>query len=248
MQNPPVPIENFDLYIERLGRALGYNIQQIPDLRTSFRNFNRQDKYKLIQNTQEFVDRLLDADQQLQALALPNGILEPYMDEIGDNWYAMNEQLVQLQILSLIQKKEDCQAVIKELLKLLSNKIKTVNEVLKANLEQPPSNPPQQPQQPQQFQQFQQDQMNSQGDIANRLQSLANRTFPAPRFQAAANNPSLRSRTAAELQEQLGQQDLRLPEAGGGVRNLRGGSNDNVYMNKYLKYKNKYLSLKKNSI
>jgi len=237
MQNPPVPIENFDLYIERLGQALGYNIQQIPDLRTSFRNFNRQDKYKLIQNTQEFVDRLLDADQQLQALALPNGILEPYMDEIGDNWHAMNEQLVQLQILSLIQKKEDCQAVIKELLKLLSNKIKTVNEVLKANLEQPPSNPPLQ------------DQMNSQGGIAQpRFRALANRTIPAQRFQAAAENPALRSRTAAELQERLGQQDLRLPGAGGIVRNLGGGSNDNVYMNKYLKYKNKYLSLKKNSI
>jgi hypothetical protein len=235
-------LPEFDRYIEDLARALGYSDLQIPGLRDSFQNFNRQDKYKLIQNTETVVQSLLDVDLKLSSL--PNGILQPYMNEIGENWTAMNDQLAQLQILSLIQKKEDCQAVIKELLGILNTKIKTVNDVLRANLGQS-SNPSQQPQQPQQPQQ----QENSQGGVARQnFQGLVNRFNPASRFQAAASNPALRSQAANEVQERLAQSGQSGLPGLDNVRRQGGGSNDDVYMNKYLKYKNKYLSLKKNSI
>jgi hypothetical protein len=229
MQNPQSPrlntLENFDLYIEQLGRALGYTDGQLPALRESFQNFNRQDRYKLIQNTQPVVERLLAVDQQLQSLALPNGILAPYMNEIGTSWNQMNEQLAQLQILSLIQKKEDCQEVIKELLRILNDKIRTVNDVLRANLGQPSN--PQQPQQDQNPQQPQQQDQNPQGGVARQnFQSIVNRAnpnlsrpnFPGQRFADVVQADA--ARFGPRAQQNQGQ---------------AGGSNDDV-------------SLKKNSI
>jgi hypothetical protein len=219
MQNPqPVQneIANFNEYIRRLGLALGYPDDQIPMLINSFVNFNRQDRYKLITNTQQYVDSLLAVDQELASL--PNGILKPYMQEIGENWNNMNQQLAQLQILSLIQKKEDCQAVIKELLRILNDKIRTVNDVLKANLGQSPSNPPQS------------GQSSSSGGI-NRFQDAVRLSRPDP------NSGERFRQTVLDATSRFGP----------GRSNQGGGSND-PYINKYLKYKNKYLSLKKNSI
>ena len=246
MENPQPrgqnEIEKFNDYIRRLGLALGYTDAQIPMLINSFVNFNRQDRYKLINNTQQYVDSLLAVDQQLAGL--PNGILKPYMQEIGENWYAMNKQLAELQILSLIQKKEDCQEVIKELLRILNEKIKTVNDVLKANLGQS-SNPSQQSQQSQQLQQLQQPGNPQGGIVRQNFQDLVNRSNSASRFQAAASNPDLRSQAAEELRE------LQARSARSGLPDLNsrsqgGGSNDDIYMNKYLKYKNKYLNIKNN--
>lgn len=215
MQNPqPVQneIANFNEYIRRLGLALGYPADQIPMLINSFVNFNRQDRYKLITNTQQYVDSLLAVDQELASL--PNGILKPYMQEIGENWNNMNQQLAQLQILSLIQKKEDCQAVIKELLRILNDKIRTVNDVLKANLGQSPSNPPQS------------GQSSSSGGI-NRFQDAVRLSRPDP------NSGERFRQTVQDATSRFGL----------GRSNQGGGSND-PYINKYLKYKNKYLSLK----
>jgi hypothetical protein len=206
-QNPQLQaVPDFDNYITQLGRALGYNDAQIPELRASFQNFNRRDRYKLIQNTQLAVDRLLQADRDLQDLS--RGILEPYMQEIGPNWNAMNEQLAQLQILSLIQKKEDCQEVIKELLRILNEKIKTVNDVLRANLGQ--SNPQSGNLGQPNPQSGNLGQPNPQSGNLDRMSNFA-RTFNAAR----AFDPSL---TASRVSD---------------PRQL-GGSNDDVYMNKYL--------------
>jgi len=127
-----VPIDRFNDYIRQLGRALSFPEDQIEVLIQSFQYFNRQDRYRLITDTQRYVDNLLIADQELQRL--PNTILQSYMPDIRDNWNAMNEQLAQLQILSLIQRKEDCSGVIKELLNILGKKIETVNGILKQNL------------------------------------------------------------------------------------------------------------------
>lgn len=228
MENPQPQgqneIEKFNDYIRRLGLALGYTDAQIPMLINSFVNFNRQDRYKLINNTQQYVDSLLAVDQQLAGL--PNGILKPYMQEIGENWYAMNKQLAELQILSLIQKKEDCQEVIKELLRILNEKIKTVNDVLKANLGQS-SNPSQQPQQLQQSE-------NPQGGVASqRFQNLARSTIPG-------NQSAFRDVVQQKMQNYGPAQNQ--------PQNQRAGGSNDPYMNKYLKYKNKYLSLKKNRI
>ena len=47
-----------------------------------------------------------------------------------------NKNLVELQILTLIQKKENCDKVIDGLLDVLNKKIKIVNDTLKENLTQ----------------------------------------------------------------------------------------------------------------
>ena len=244
-------LPDFNEHMRNLGQALGYPEPLIDQLIRSFQVFNRQDKYKLIVDTRQYVDSLIQVDRQLANL--PNGILLPYMDEIGDNWKEMNNQLTQLQILSLIQKKEDCQEVIKELLRILNDKIRTVNEVLKANLGQPSS------------QQSQEVPQGGVGSPASRLQDVAPRAPSASRLQDVAYRAPSASRLqdavsrASRLQAASNSSDLRSPAPfkppghglgvfSGPPLNSGGGSNNDVYMNKYLKYKNKYLSLKKNSI
>jgi len=240
-QFPITTIDNFNDHITRLGLALSFSEDQIQRLQASFRIFNDRDRYRLIANTQTYVDNLVQADRDLQLLQ--SNALAPYMDQIRAGWNEMNNQLAELQILSLIQKKEDCSAVIKELLDLLNRKIKTVNEVLKANLGQPEANP-------------------SQGGLSSasedfnrsslrdRLQSAARSVsrpeqFPGERFQQTVQQATDRYgsrqqfQNLQQLQQQLNQQ---LPGQGSNLRQA-GGSND-PYMNKYLKYKNKYLSLK----
>ena len=246
-------LPDFNEHMRNLGQALGYPEPLIDQLIRSFQVFNRQDKYKLIVDTRQYVDSLIQVDRQLANL--PNGILLPYMDEIGDNWKEMNNQLTQLQILSLIQKKEDCQEVIKELLRILNDKIRTVNEVLKANLGQPSS------------QQSQEVPQGSVGSPASRLQDVAPRapSASASRLQDVASRAPSASRLqdavsrASRLQAASNSSDLMSqapfkpsghgPSVFSGLPPRKGGgSNNDVYMNKYLKYKNKYLSLKKNSI
>jgi len=241
-------IQTFNDHIVRLGTALSFNGDQIQRLQNSFQTFNDRDRYRLIANTQTYVQSLVQADAGLQSLQ--SSTLAPYMEQIQEGWNEMNNQLAELQILSLIQKKEDCSAVIKELLDLLNKKIKTVNEVLKANLGQPEANPPQ-------------------GGLSSASEDLA-RTSSRDRFQNAArlaSSPSSRFRQTGlqalqqdrfgstvqevqglqqQLNQQLQQQQLQqqlnqqLPGPGQG----QGGGSNDPYMNKYLKYKNKYLSLK----
>lgn len=164
--------QDFTNFVIRLGKALSLDEPKQEKLKAVLVNFSNGDKYKLISEIDKYVINLEEIDKQL--IGLKTGILEPYMGAIENNWNSMNEQLAQLQILSLIQRKENCEEVIKELLGILSKKIATVNDILKNNLGQPIS-----------------------------------------QSSVQAN------------QEQAG------------------GSNNDKYMNKYLKYKNKYLSLKK---
>jgi len=239
-QFPITTIDNFNDHITRLGLALSFSEDQIQRLQASFRIFNDRDRYRLIANTQTYVDNLVQADRDLQLLQ--SNALAPYMDQIRAGWNEMNNQLAELQILSLIQKKEDCSAVIKELLDLLNRKIKTVNEVLKANLGQPEANP-------------------SQGGLSSASEDLGS---SRDRFQNAArlaSSPSSRFQqsglqalqqdkfgsTAQEvkgLQQQLNQQLQQQQQQLQGPRSGQAGGSNDPYMNKYLKYKNKYLSLK----
>jgi len=46
----------------------------------------------------------------------------------------MNQQLTELQILSLIRRQENCDQVINELLRVLHEKIRTVNQIISSNL------------------------------------------------------------------------------------------------------------------
>lgn len=236
-------------YIRRLGRALGFEPQQQNELIDIFQNFAQGDRYRLIENTDRYVRELEVIDNQLRDL--PNGILSPYMDGINgirENWNNMNKELAKLQILSLLQKKNNCDAVIKELLNILNKKITSVNEILTSNLEDRP---------------IPARQSSAQGGIAS-----------APALgisQSSAQggvNVTLKPIDTFRNMAQGVRQQVRQSEAGGGVPQLHapsrsaaqfqsavksttdqfrkqaGGTNDNIYMNKYLKYKNKYISLK----
>ena len=125
--------ETFNGFAKRIFKALGFTDDIIASKFQSFIDgFSREDKYKLITETGKYVESLELVDNELKGLT--TGSLAQYMDQIKDNWDSMNEQLAQLQILSLIQRKEDCSGVIKELLNILGRKIETVNGILKQNL------------------------------------------------------------------------------------------------------------------
>lgn len=153
----------FDIYVNKLGTALGLSEPSKQKLLVMLKKFSDNDKLKIMEITSSQVNALESVDNELSTLY--KGALSQYKDLIKVNWDAMNEQLAELQILSLITKsKEDCSNVINSLSDVLNKKITKVNEILRNNLNTPQS----------------------------------------------------------------------------------GGANNDIYMNKYLKYKNKYMSLKKN--
>jgi len=127
--------ESFKNYSKRIINAIGFSDESINSQFQSFINqFSDEDKFKLINQTEKYVSSLEQVDKELLLLTTGDGSLSKYMNQIQTNWNSMNEQFVQLQILTIIQKKEDCSGVIKQLLNILGKKIETVNSVLRENL------------------------------------------------------------------------------------------------------------------
>ena len=126
-------MENFENYVNQISDALELNPDQKGKITTLFSSFKDNEKLQLISQTQDRVNELLAADEQIKALK--TGSLSQYMVNIQENWNMMSENLVQLQILSLLQKKgADCSEVINDILKILNTKLTTVNQILRANL------------------------------------------------------------------------------------------------------------------
>ena len=126
-------MENFQSYVDQISTALELNPNQKENITTLFTSFKDNEKLQLISQTQDRVNELLAADEQIKALK--TGSLSQYMVNIQENWNMMSENLVQLQILSLFQKKgADCSEVINDILKILNTKLTAVNQILKANL------------------------------------------------------------------------------------------------------------------
>jgi hypothetical protein len=125
---------DLNTHIDKLSRALGLESSTSNELKGIFVSYSDENKYKLIDKTGEAVTQLLSADQSIKALF--DSQLLHYQEKIKANWNSMNKNLVELQILTLIQKKENCDKVIDGLLDVLNKKIKIVNETLKQNLSQ----------------------------------------------------------------------------------------------------------------
>ena len=207
---------------------------RINILRNTIQKFSRDEKYKLIDSVERHMESLLDADIQLQDL-MDSGVLQPYQADIKDSMDGLNNELMRLQILSLIQKTK-CDDVIKELVGLLTTKISTVNDVLEKKLG-----------------------ATTDGDAAaadsSDRRNLSSMTSVEPvrpgSVQPARLTSSLSSvgSTSAPVLNLLPPLPPPPPlpsvviddDAAG---ELIGGSIEDMYINKYIKYKKKYISLK----
>ncbi len=202
-------MESFSQYIINLSTALGLNDIERTNLIQILTKFTDKDKYKLIENTDLLVQKLVDIDKQINQLITKD--LFPYMESIKENLNEMNKNLAELQILSLIKRKENCGQVIKELINLLNIKYSTVNDIVKRNLEGDPS--------------IDKSRKANLETIYNA--TLTESSLPKKQVQTQANRPPWNN--SLDI--------LKVPL---GRSNIKSNSKS-----KYLKYKNKYLSLKK---
>jgi DNA-binding MarR family transcriptional regulator len=200
-------MESFNEYIKNLSTALGLNDTERTKLIELLTKFTDKDKYKLVENTDSLVQKLVDIDIQINQLITKD--LFPYMESIKENLNEMNKNLAELQILSLIKRKENCGQVIKELINLLNYKSSAVNEIVKKNLEG-----------------VQSIDKSRKAD----LETIYNATLTEPSL------PKKQVQTQANRQPWDNSLDILKVELG--KSNIKSKS-------KYLKYKNKYLSLKK---
>ena len=150
-------ISEFNNHLTNLGDALGIEGENKDNLFNKLKQFNNKSQYKLINDTKDIIKELVRADEEIKKFTNENTNLD---------MLELNNQLAELQILALLQKTDNSKEFTDELVNLLKEKMKTVNEMLTHNLR----------------------------DIDTTQQ---------------------------------------------------GGSSRNIYMNKYIKYKNKYLYLKK---
>lgn len=199
-------MESFSQYIINLSTALGLNDIERINLIQILTKFTDKDKYKLIENTDLLVQKLVDIDKQINQLITKD--LFPYMESIKENLNEMNKNLAELQILSLIKRKENCGQVIKELINLLNIKYSTVNDIVKRNLEGDPSID-----------------KSRKADLETIYNAtLTESSLPKKQVQTQAN---------------------RLPWDNSLYKPKVPLGRSNINKSKYLKYKNKYLSLKK---
>jgi len=189
-------MENFETYVDQISTALELSPEQKEKITTLISSFKDNEKLQLISQTQERVNQLLAADEQIKALK--TGSLSQYMVNIQENWNMMSENLVQLQILSLLQKKgADCSEVINDILKILNTKLTAVNQILKANLGEVSSKTTSASSGLQQ-------QVLSQADKAVAAATAAKQTAAKPTAAAPAKIPALAS-VVAKAQIETGQ-------------------------------------------
>jgi hypothetical protein len=212
---------NFDEYVTDLAQALGLNDIDRGKLQEILQKFTNGEKYKLIDNTKEHVDKLSRIDEEIKQLT--TGELAPYMQSIKNNWDRMNQALAELQILSLIQRKGDnCDKLLDQLLKILGTKVSVVNEILKKNLEVIPSS---------ESKKKTQEVLSSVEKIKSGDTSSIS---PQKKLKEAVNKVQLSkppSVSPQKIREAVSKEKQKIREA--------------ESKNKYLKYKKKYLSLKK---
>ena len=125
----------FDNYMRMLFTALNIQDANQIRLRELFRNFRPNEHIRIIAQTEEFVNALVEADTALQAFFVRYGTMYNISREA---WNGMTSSLAELQMLSLLEKVEGtCDEVINALLDVLSTKITQVNTILKSKLNRP---------------------------------------------------------------------------------------------------------------
>ena len=127
---PKIP--GFEKFIEKILDTLQIDQESINDIIADMDSkFNRSDKYKILNNPK--INELLKADEELQKLEAK---LEPYYNDIKDQWNLMMKNLGKLQTFIFLKKIEpsNCGPIINEIITALNTKINTVNEILEENI------------------------------------------------------------------------------------------------------------------
>ena len=218
--------QRFSEYVNNLGRALGLNQSDILQLNGILRRFSDTDKFKLVNNTEETVRKLIEVDKKINDLV--SGELKPYMASIQDSWNKINFNLAELQILTLIQRKENCDELINELLRLFTTKVSTVNEILKKKLDESTDTQAKQ----------------SARDLLSKVSS-SNQSM-APLLKTTTQTPLVQPKWDISQPDSaktpLGKTDIKKVAAQFKANQSKSGTN---YLLKYLKYKKNIYHLKK---
>ena len=125
-------IPGFEEFIKRILDTLQIDPKSISDIIADMDSkFNRSDKYKILSNPK--INELLKADEDLKKLEQK---LEPYYNDIKDQWNLMMKNLGKLQTFIFLKKIEpsNCGPIINEIITALNTKINTVNEILEENI------------------------------------------------------------------------------------------------------------------
>jgi hypothetical protein len=217
---------NFDGYVTDLAQALGLNDIERGKLLEILQKFTNGEKYKLIDNTREYVNKLSRIDEEIKQLT--TGELAPYMESIKKNWDLMNQALAELQILSLIQRKGDnCDKLLDQLLKILGTKVSIVNEILKKNLEVKSSSETQK----------------KTNEVISSVEKI--KSSDTSQLQSISPQKKLEAVNKVQLSKPPSASPQKFQEAVKAVKAVNAVKGNMSAKNKYLKYKKKYLSLKK---
>ena len=125
-------IPGFEEFIKKILDTLQIDPKSINDIIADMDSkFNRSDKYKILNNPK--INELLKADEDLKRLEQK---LEPYYNDIKDQWNLMMKNLGKLQTFIFLKKIEpsNCGPIINEIITALNTKINTVNEILEENI------------------------------------------------------------------------------------------------------------------
>lgn len=129
--------ENINNYIEQIVNALIDNTDRNNELIRNklieeFKNYKTNDKLSFIKNTEIHLDKLIEADIEIEKL-------KTQMENKGgydvESWNKLMEGLSKLQVLSLINKTANCKETTDAIITALNEKINRVNEVLEKNLQ-----------------------------------------------------------------------------------------------------------------
>ena len=117
----PNIVDKFNTYIVEICQILNIGEPLQPQILESLKQFNDDNKYKFIENVSTRFDELKKADERIKKF------MERYPDI---DLKKLNKNLAQLQILSILQKKDNSVLLTQELIKLMIDKTKVINENL----------------------------------------------------------------------------------------------------------------------
>jgi hypothetical protein len=133
--------DDFTKYVAKIISNLGIVGDNETEITKQMESLNNASKFKIINDTKlrAHLEALETADKQLHALVNNGGELHNFYNGVSGNKEAWDESMKQIAILQglIILRKisqNDCDGLIKNLLKSFDTKLKAVNELLSSDL------------------------------------------------------------------------------------------------------------------